>query len=221
MSDNSFIVPFEDLPNLLPIFPLSNAIVMPGCHLPLNIFEPRYVEMMLDSLGQSRLIGMIQPETTGSEDAGLYMTGTAGRIVSFNELPERKLIVVLLGVSRFDIKSETASKRSYRTVEVDWSRFREDFDIPTEDTSGFDRERLIMLLKDYFERKGFNTNWSALEEMPVPLLVDTLAGQLPLASPEKQALVETVSTEERVTRFIHLIEFDAAAGKSPAPALIH
>lgn len=114
-----FRPPFEDLPGALPIFPLPNAIVMPGCHLPLNIFEPRYLEMVFDCLEDARLIGIIQPEESDREGSPLYHTGTAGRVISFNELPDGRLLVVLSGVCRFDIVEELPSPRTYGRVAVD------------------------------------------------------------------------------------------------------
>lgn len=210
MSLSPFRLPFEELPETLPIFPLANAIVMPGCHLPLNIFESRYLEMFFDSLKESRLIGMIQPEESEQDTSPLYRTGTAGRVVSFNELPDERLLIVLSGICRFDIRAEIPSDKPYRRVAVDWSRFRDDY-LALQKEAFFDRTRLMSLLKAYFERKGFQINWSNVEEMPVSLLVNALAGQLPFASSEKQSLVEAVTAEERVSRLIHLLEFDEAA----------
>lgn len=203
-------LPFDQLPETLPIFPLANAIVMPGCHLPLNIFEPRYLEMVFDSLKELRLIGMIQPEDSGQERSPLYRTGTAGRVVSFNELPDGRLFIVLSGICRFDIREEIPSDKGYRRVAIDWSRFRGDYMALPEEVH-FDRTRLMSLLKTYFERKGFHIDWTNAEDMPVALLVNALAGQLPFAIPEKQSLIEAVTPEERVSRLIHLLEFDAAA----------
>jgi Lon protease-like protein len=210
MSLPPFTLPFEQLPETLPIFPLANAIVMPGCHLPLTIFEPRYLEMVFDSIKEARLIGMIQPEESEQDTSPLYRTGTAGRVVSFNELPDERLLIVLSGICRFDIRDEIPSDKPYRKVAVDWSRFRDDY-IAMQKEVFFDRTRLMSLLKTYFERKGFKIDWSNAEEMPVPLLVNALAGQLPFASSEKQALVEAVTAEERISRLIHLLEFDEAA----------
>jgi len=130
MSNKIFMIPFNELPVSLPIFPLPNAIVMPGCYLPLNIFEQRYVEMLLDALKESRLIGMIQPEVADNTASPLYRTGTAGRIVSFNELPDGRFLVVLQGICRFDIVSEISTECAYRRVTVDWSRFHEDYELP-------------------------------------------------------------------------------------------
>lgn len=213
MSNKPFTIPFDDLPESLPIFPLPNAIVMPGCYLPLNIFEPRYVEMVLDALKESRLIGMIQPEVADKSGSPLYRTGTAGRIVSFNELPDGRFLVVLQGICRFDILSEISTDRAYRRVAVDWSRFREDYQIPHRE-SGINRSRLMDLLKNYFDRRGFQADWPAFDEIPDSLLVNMLAGQLPLAIPEKQALIEAVSPEERIFRFMHLLEFEAASSST-------
>lgn len=220
MPTYAFRPPFEDLPGALPIFPLPNAIVMPGCHLPLNIFEPRYLEMVFDSLKGTRLIGMIQPEESDREGSPLYRTGTAGRVISFNELPDGRLLVVLSGVCRFDIIEELPSEKPYRRVAVDWSRFMDDYESSPAETALLDRHRLIMILKIYCQRKGFQTDWNILEQIPLALLVNALAGQLPFTAPEKQALVEAVTMEERVSRFIHLLEFDIT-GNTVADTRFH
>ncbi len=111
MSTHAFALPFDNLPASLPIFPLPHAVAMPGCQLPLNIFEPRYLNMVFDALGEQRLIGMIQPEFSASDEKkpSLYKTGTAGRITFFNETSDGRLMVVLTGVSRFDIREEIPS----------------------------------------------------------------------------------------------------------------
>lgn len=207
MASHPFLLPFERLPPSLPIFPLPNAIVMPGCQLPLNIFEPRYLEMVFDALGAERLIGMVQPEPSAEDDdtPPVYTTGTAGRIVSFNETQDGRLLITLTGVCRFDIREEIQSQRGYRRAVVDWSRFRQDYDPPRE--SG-DRDRLMNLLREYFQRKGFEANWGNLEQVPTELLARVLSGQLPFNPPERQALVETVEPEELIGKLIHLLEFE-------------
>lgn len=209
MASNPFSLPFERLPTELPIFPLPNAIVMPGCQLPLNIFEPRYLNMVLDALGAGRMIGMVQPDAPEGEDGeeAVYQTGTAGRIISFNETQDGRLMIVLAGVCRFDIREELPMVRGYRRVVPDWDRFRHDFEVPADDGHPA-RVRLMALLREYFQRKGFETNWSNLEQVPVALLVNVLAGQLPFNAPERQALVETVTPDERIDKLIHLLEFD-------------
>jgi Lon protease-like protein len=207
MAPNPFTLPFERLPPTLPIFPLPNAVVMPGCQLPLNIFEPRYHNMVFDALAAERLIGMVQPDPLAEGEAPVYRTGTAGRIMSFNETPDGRLLIVLTGVCRFDIVEEIPTTRGYRRALADWSRFRCDYELPG-DGPAYDRARLMALLKEYFQRKGFETNWTAVEQMPAPLLVNVLTGQLPFDAPERQALVEAVSPEERAAKLINLLEFD-------------
>lgn len=207
MAPNPFTLPFDSLPETLSIFPLANAVVMPGCQLPLNIFEPRYLNMVFDALGADRLIGMVQPDPSEDGEAPVYGIGTAGRIISFSETQDGRLLIVLTGICRFDIREEVQTSRGYRRVIPDWRRFRGDFEVPGGD-AGHDRTRLIALLKEYFQRKGMETNWTAVEQMPLPLLVNLLTGQLPFDPPERQALVETVTLDERVDKLIHLLEFD-------------
>jgi Lon protease-like protein len=209
MSPHPFLLPFERLPASLPVFPLANAIVMPGSQLPLNIFEPRYLNMVFDALGAERLIGMVQPDPSGRDGHGLYRTGTAGRIQSFSETQDGRLLIVLTGVCRFDVGEEIPTTRSYRRVVADWSRYEDDYDFSAE-IAGEERTRLLALLRDYFQCKGIDTHWPAVEVMPVPLLVNVLAGQLPFDPPERQALVEAVSLEERLDKLTHLLEFDSA-----------
>jgi Lon protease-like protein len=208
MALNPFTLPFERLPATLPIFPLPNAVVMPGCQSPLNIFEPRYLNMVFDALGAERMIGMVQPDPSGADGTvPVYRTGTAGRIISFSETQDGRLLIVLAGVCRFDIQEEISTTRGYRRVVPDWTRFRGDFELPTEGGT-HDRTRLLSLLREYFQRKGLETHWPNLEQVPTPLLVNVLTGQLPLDPPERQALVEAVTPEERIAKFIHLLEFD-------------
>lgn len=207
MAPNPFTLPHNRLPNTLPIFPLANAVVMPGCQLPLNIFEPRYLNMVFDALGAERLIGMVQPDPSGEDDAAVYGTGTAGRVISFNETQDGRLLIVLTGVCRFDIREEIPSPRGYRRAAVDWGRFADDYELAGHDKD-YERSKLLALLREYFQRKGMETNWSMVEQMPIPLLVNVLTGQLPFDPPERQALVEEVGLRERVVKLINLLEFD-------------
>jgi Lon protease-like protein len=218
MSSDFFSVSFETLPPTLPLFPLADAIVMPGCQLPLNVFEPRYLDLVVDTLKEERLIGMVQPDTSSGEDA-LYRTGTAGRIVCFNELPDRRLFIILGGVCRFDIVAELPAERRYRQAMVSWSRFRQDIEGETSEDSA-ERERFMLLLRAYSKRHGFKTDWSEVEDMPLFMLVNALAGQLPLDALEKQSLVEAVSQQERVSRFIDLLAFEVS-GLSLTPDTRH
>lgn len=206
MAQSEFLTPFDRLPPSLPLFPLSNAVVMPGCQLPLNIFEPRYVNMVLDALGAERMIGMVQVRQGGSDR--LYGTGTAGRIVSFNETDDGRLLIVLSGVCRFDLGEEIPTTRGYRRCIVDWSRFPGDY---TPDQSmQFPRSRLMALLHDYFELKKLETDWQAMERVDDHALCNVLTGVLPLDYTDKQVLIETVSLPDRAAKLAGLLEFEIA-----------
>jgi uncharacterized protein len=120
MKTNPWMLPFDKLPASIPIFPLPNAIVMPGCQLPLNIFEPRYLRMVLDAMAGERMIGMVQPDPASSKGkVSVYRTGTAGRITFFNEIDDGRLMIVLTGVCRFDIQEEVPTVRGYRRAAAD------------------------------------------------------------------------------------------------------
>jgi len=206
MSRNPFTPPFEALPDTLPVFPLPGAILMPGAELPLNIFEPRYLQMVDDALGGHRLIGMIQP---GSEAAGdaLCKVGCAGRITSFRETDDGRIELSLSGVCRFDLDEELATTRGYRLIVPDWTRFASDY---ADDNNLLEdrRPHLLAALRRFFDLKGFETDMKRLESMPAARLVDSLIMALPLAETEKQQLLETIDMRERLERFIAFIDGD-------------
>ena len=209
MSQNSFTLPFEKLPTSLPIFPLPNAVVMPGSQLPLNIFEPRYLNMVFDALAAERMIGMVQPDPSvpSSKVVPVYRTGTAGRITFFNETSDGRLMIVLTGVCRFDIREEIPTTLGYRRVLTDWSRFRSDFEENVQDDAS--RSRLMPLLRNYFASKRWDTDWEALDRLNVSGLVNQLTSVLPFEVPERQLLVEALTTEERLANLIALLRCEA------------
>lgn len=215
-----FTPPLERLPGTLPIFPLPNAVVMPGAQLPLNIFEPRYLNMVFDALGESRMIGMVQPrpEEPSQGEPAVYRTGTAGLISSYNETADGRLLIVLSGVCRFDIEDEIPTTRGYRRVAVDWSRFDKDYE--TAPDSGVDRQRLLSLLKAYFNREQLEADWGALEGLGSSTLVNLLIGQLPFEVAERQTLVEAVSAADRARLLMGLLDQALSAG-SGKPGLAH
>lgn len=207
-----FTPPFERLPSTLPIFPLPNAVVMPGAQLPLNIFEPRYLNMVFDSLGESRLIGMVQPrpDDDRTSEPSVYETGTAGLITSYSETSDGRLLIVLTGVCRFDIDAEMPTTRGYRRVVADWSRFALDYDVSPE--TGVDRQRFMGLLKAYFNREQLEVDWSVLEGLAPPVLHNLLIGQLPFDVAERQTLVETVGADDRARLLIGLLDQAISGG---------
>ena len=202
---NPFTPNIEDLPSVIPLFPLSGAVVLPHGQLPLNIFEPRYLSMVFDALAGSRLVGMVQPLHGEEGDCpDLHRTGCAGRIVSFSETRDGRILLVLSGVSRFDVEDELELYRGYRRAKISWSRFTHDLD---DEEIDIDRDRLLSLAKTYLESRQLAIEWDSLDGLELPELVDTLASSLPFSSREKQGLVEAVIMQDRCELLSALCEF--------------
>ncbi len=193
-----FKAKFEDLPTDIPIFPLPGALLLPGGQLPLNIFEPRYVNMILDAMRTgTRLIGMIRPkdEESMGDDCALYKTGCAGRISSFAETPDDRILITLHGVARFDLLSDDLTDRGYRQAKVDFSKYKRDFtDEPNEK---IDRAVILRDLKQYLKRCKMEADWHMVEGAPDYVLVNTLAMVCPFGCQEQQALLEAPNLPER------------------------
>jgi Lon protease-like protein len=201
----------EDLPALLPVFPLTGVLLLPRGRLPLNIFEPRYLAMTGYALGQGRMIGMIQPQD-GAGDAGdppLYRTGCMGRIVEFRETEDGRYLLTLAGCARFDTAAEPARAELFRIVAPDWSRFHGDLE---EAEPVIERERLIAALKPYFRRHGITADFAAIAVAPAERLVTSLAMLCPFAPSEKQALLEAADATARAQLLTTLLEMAAFAG---------
>ena len=204
MSRTAFDPAFEDLPKVLPIFPLEGVLLLPGGRLPLNIFEPRYLAMFDAALASNRLIGMIQPceEGRDADVPKVYETGCVGRITSFTETDDGRYLVTLSGLIRFDVTRELPSG-SYRQVEPDFTRFAGDL---VEDQSAIDRDRLMKVLSAYFEANSIEGDWEAIEQTGDERLVTSLAMICPLGAPEKQALLETMTLTERAEALTAIME---------------
>lgn len=200
---------FEALPDRIAIFPLTGVLLLPRGDLPLNVFEPRYLNMVEDALGADRMIGMIQPTVHESEadNPPVYRTGCAGRIVRFEETDDGRFLISLRGVSRFDVARELPLCRGYRPVTPDWSPYRDDLEAVR--AGAIDRGRLLGGLRDYFDAQGIAADWSAIEESPDERLVTCLAMICPFAPPEKQALLEAPTLAERAAVLIALVEMNA------------
>jgi Lon protease-like protein len=207
MSKNPFITPFESLPNTLPIFPLPGAMLMPGAELPLNIFEPRYLNMVNDAVASHRMIGMIQPDPNGESDNAIYGTGCSGRITQFRETSDCRIEMVLTGVCRFDVGEELPTTRGYRLVVPEWSRFADDYLDNTELLQD-EHARLLKTLERFFDVKGYEADLTMLKQLPTVRLVDSLTMALPFDIGEKQMLLETVDAEGRLANLIALLEGD-------------
>lgn len=204
MSRTAFDPAFEDLPQVLPIFPLEGVLLLPGGRLPLNIFEPRYLAMFDDAMASNRLIGMIQPceETRGEAAPKIYETGCVGRVTSFNETDDGRYLVTLSGLIRFDVARELPGG-SYRLVEPDYTRFADDMN---EDKGEIDRARLTQVLNAYFEANSIEGDWEAIEQTSDERLVTSLAMICPLGASEKQALLESMTLSERAEALTAIME---------------
>lgn len=201
----------DELPTEFPIFPLSGALLLPHGKLPLNVFERRYLAMIEDALSAGRVIGMIQPDelrpATPSGPA-LYKVGCLGRLSSFSETDDGRVLVTLTGVIRFAVKVELELHRGYRRVRGDLARFRTDLEAdPAPDS--IDREGMLDALRAYFTARGFDANWEAINEMPDDALVTTLAMVCPFDPAEKQALLEASGTLGRAGTLLTLLRMGA------------
>jgi len=200
----------ERLPATLPLFPLSGVLLLPRNRLPLNVFEPRYLNLVDDAIASDRLIGMIQPEReTGDAVPSLYRVGCVGRIISLAEEGSRYLIA-LTGVCRFSIGQEVPTTRGYRRAVCDWSAYRHDFD--PDASPLIDRPRLMTGLKAFFKANGLSADWASIEQAPDERLVNSLAMICPFKPLEKQALLEARTVVERSTILIGLVEMAAISG---------
>jgi len=221
---NPFDPSFEQLPETLPIFPLSGVLLLPGGKLPLNIFEPRYLAMIFDVLAGHRMIGMVQPVQPGgfagdgmpSEDGRpkVHRIGCAGRISSFNETDDGRLLLALSGVCRFEIVRELdPAQGGYRRVSTVFSPYRHDLDHAEEEVA-LDRERLMAALAAFFRARNLSTDWDAVKQAADNNLVTSLAMALPFGPAEKQALLEAADSAARAKLLIALLEM-AAFGQAP------
>ncbi|MEM0947793.1 MAG: LON peptidase substrate-binding domain-containing protein [Pseudomonadota bacterium] len=202
-----------DLPEMIPVFPLPGALLLPRARLPLHIFEPRYLAMLDDTLKTDhRLIGMIQPrEVPGSPEQRLHAIGCAGRLTAFSETEDGRYMVTLSGVSRFRVLDEVDGFAPYRRCTVDWSGFQRDRG-SVEHDSGFDRGVFLDALKRFFEDRNLSTDWDSLKEAEDELLINSLSMLCPFEPEDKQALLEAPSLSTRRETLVTLIEFALRGG---------
>ena len=209
----------EDLPKIISIFPLSNFIIFPNTTVPLNIFEPRYIDMVNDSMSHSKLIGMIQPKlkptTYGIFDStelknhlnpDLHEIGCMGKITSFKEIEDGKFLIELKGIIRFQIMKEIQSKKKYRQYEINFSNFYDDLDVKIENIQFSDLKLIFKDLKKLFEKRGFIINWKALEKQSLDETINALAMASPFTLAEKQILLETKNLETRKKKISEILK---------------
>ena len=213
MTGSGFSTEFYNLPASLPVFPLGGVLLLPYGRLPLNIFEERYLAMTDDALRSERLIGIIQPSNEAESKQKfppLYKTGCACRITAFSETDDGRYLVTLLGVCRFNIDQEIDSTRGYRRVVPNWGPFRSDIAKP--DKFDMDKERLLVALKVYFEKKTIDADWKAINSMNNIQLITTLAMICPFDATEQQALLVAEKVEDRASTMISLLEMASHEG---------
>lgn len=196
------------MPETIPVFPLTGALLLPRARLPLHIFEPRYLAMLDDVLKSGhRLIGMVQPLPSRGEDApALHAIGCAGRVTAFSETEDGRYMISLAGISRFRIREEVTGFTPYRRVQVSWAGFERDRGRSETDT-GFDRTRLMAMLGRFFTARGLSTDWESLDQAEDELLVNSLSMLCPFEPEEKQALLEAPCLATRRETLMTLIEF--------------
>ncbi len=210
------VAPPVDMPAEIAVFPLSGALLLPQGRLPLNIFEPRYLAMTQDSMAAGRMFGMIQPDpgaAPGPNGPGLYRTGCLGRLTSFAETEDGRMLVTLTGLIRFRVVEELEMRRGYRRVRADYAPFLADLDTDAPPPA-IDRPGLLAALQPFFKLRGIEANWDAVEQTSDPMLVLTLAMVCPFDVPEKQALLEAATTADRAAMLIALLQMGAHGSPS-------
>ena len=182
----------EDLPNILPVFPLSNFIIFPRTTVPLNIFEPRYIQMIDQSMQSNRIIGMVQPKKTGElKKPDLHDVGCAGKITSFNETDDGRYLIILSGICRFKIINEVDNSNLFRECDVKYDDFFNDLEEKSDEIKFSDLRLIFQNLKGLFKKQGYEINWKEIEKQSLDQTINTLSMASPFSLEEKQVLLES------------------------------
>ena len=197
-----------NLPKKIPIFPLSNFIIFPKTTVPLNIFEPRYIDMINDSMKSEKIIGIIQPKNfkTQRKIPNLHDVGCLGKITSFKETDDGRFLIEIKGLIRFRAIREIETEKKYRIFEVDYNNFSGDLDLEKKDLKFSDLELIFKDLKSLFEKKGFIINWKALQEQSLDETINALAMASPFSLEEKQVLLEAQNLDIRKNRIAEILK---------------
>ena len=198
----------EDLPKTIPVFPLSNFIIFPKTTVPLNIFEPRYIEMINESMKTNKLIGMIQPKSINNDQSSipsLHQIGCLGKITSFKETEDGRYLIDLKGIIRFKILKEEETNKPYRKCEVKFDDYLNDLIEKKENLKFSDLELIFKDLKQLFEKRGFIINWKALEKQSLDETINALAMASPFSLEEKQVLLEAISLDLRKNKIAEIL----------------
>ena len=196
----------QDLPKIIPIFPLSNFIIFPDTTVPLNIFEPRYVEMINDSMKKNKLIGLIQPKNNNVNSiVDLHETGCLGKITDFKDSLNGTCLIELSGLTRFKITKEIKNSKLYRECEVNFEDYQDDLNLQKEKLKFSDLELIFKDLKLLFEKKGYIINWKSLEKQNLSETINALAMASPFSLEEKQILLESPNLEIRKNKIAEIL----------------
>jgi hypothetical protein len=188
---------YKKLPKIISVFPLSNFVIFPNTSVPLNIFEPRYIEMIDNSMKTDRIIGMIQPKKQKDGIPQLYNVGCAGKITNFNETEDGRYLIVINGISRFKILKEINNNKPYRECEISFDEYIEDTKENYNEIKFTDLELIFKNLKNLFKKKGYLINWKELEKQSLDQTLNALVMASPFSLEEKQALLETININKR------------------------
>ena len=197
----------EDLPNKLAVFPLSNFIIFPKTTVPLNIFEPRYIQMIDEAMSGDRIIGIVQPKKTGDlKKPNLYNVGCAGKITSFNETEDGRYLIILNGICRFKIMSEEENDKLYRICKVNFSEYLEDLNEKNEDINLNDLKFIFSELKNFFKKQGYLVNLEDLKKNNLDQTINALSMASPFSLEEKQILLETKNLKMRKEKLEEILK---------------
>ena len=198
----------DKLPKIIPVFPLNNFIFFPKTSVPLNIFEPRYLEMVDDSMKSNKLIGMIQPKNSNNqyEVPKLYQVGCVGKITSFNKTEDGRYLIELKGIIRFEKLDEIITNKKYREFEVDCKKYVHDLDVKKNELKFSDLELIFKDLKSLFDKKGFIINWKALQNQNLDETINALAMASPFSLEEKQVLLEAQNLDIRKNKIAEILK---------------
>ena len=196
----------QDLPKIIPVFPLSNFIIFPDTTVPLNIFEPRYVDMINDSMKTNKFIGLIQPKKNIINSVqDLYEIGCMGKITNFKDTSDGRYLIDLNGLSRFKITKEIKNNKPYRECEISFEDYQDDLNLQKEEINFSDLELIFKDLKSLFEKKGYIINWKSLEKQNLNETINALAMASPFSLEEKQILLESQSLKIRKDKIAEIL----------------
>ena len=197
----------EDLPNTIPIFPLSNFIIFPGTSVPLNIFEPRYIQMVDECMKGNRIIGMIQPKSGKNlKEPEIYDVGCAGKIENFNKTKDGRYLIIINGICRYKIIEEVKNQKLFRECKINFDDFFHDFEKKNEEIKFSDLELIFKNLKKLFRKQGYIINWKDLEKQTLDQTINTLSMASPFSLEEKQILLESKNLNFRKKKLEEILK---------------